>query len=477
MPEFNITFNDQATSKLLRLEKAVTLTSERLSELGTATDRTAKRLEDAEKDNFDNSKNKLYSGVADYLNKVGNDIGVSTFIGGVGGLGLGTVAGPPGSVAGAIGGAVSGAWTGLISAPLLNMPILGKAIEQYEVAKEAYEKAKRPVTKAAEAGYSDLKEQEIDLQAQLLGPGRKYYKNLQLNTVRKQQQEIRDEFGVTESQMLDYFYDNKSIWYDPHHVLPPSGQTNESNSNASSSGQEASPLMRGLSLPANYSSTGQIMGQDNLPSQAGGYASPLMRGIRAVQPTIFSSLSSAGTSELDGLTGKVDDFQKTTTDALKTVKGDLDLVNLNGWSLMRKNISDTSIKFDTEFKTSSDSALSSVSTGLTAVNTGYGAVNTAATSLFNLTGTGFGNSLLATQNYQTSGLAPLALGFGTTLPTQLGLFQTSHDTTFNQAEGKTSAAYTKMGLAAHDFFDDVGFQASQVLGGLVTGHTRSSNII
>ena len=204
---------------------------------------------------------------------------------------------------------------------------------------------------------------------------------------------------------------------------------------------------------------------------------PLMRGAGAVQQIAYSGLSDADIWDLYPLTGKVDDFQKATTDALKTVKGDLDLINLNGWSLMSDNISDTSIKFDTEFKTSSDSALSTVSTGLTAVNTGYGAVNTAATSLFNLTGTGFGNSLLATQNYQTSGLAPLALGFGTTLPTQLGLFQTSHDTTFNQAEGKTSAAYTKMGLAAHDFFDDVGFQASHVLGGLVTGHTRSSNII
>ena len=177
--------------------------------------------------------------------------------------------------------------------------------------------------------------------------------------------------------------------------------------------------------------------------------------------------------DMDGLTGKVDDFQKTTTDALKTVKGDLDLVNLNGWSLMRKNISDTSIKFDTEFKTSSDSALSTVSTGLTAVNTGYGAVNTAATSLFNQTGTGFGNSLVAAQNYQENGLNMLGLTLGNQLPASLGIFQTSHETSFGQMQGVTSAAYTKMGLAAHDFFDDVGFQASQVLGGLVTGEINS----
>ena len=63
----------------------------------------------------------------------------------------------------------------------------------------------------------------------------------------------------------------------------------------------------------------------------------------------------------------------------------------------------------------------------------------------------------------------LGLTLASQLPESLGLFQTSHETTFNQAEGKTSAAYTKMGLAAHDFFDDVGFQASHVLGGLVTG--------
>ena len=68
---------------------------------------------------------------------------------------------------------------------------------------------------------------------------------------------------------------------------------------------------------------------------------------------------------------------------------------------------------------------------------------------------------------------PVSSTLYTGIPTQLILFKTSHDTTFNQAEGKTNTAYTKMGLAAHDFFDDVGFQASQVLGGLVTGEVNS----
>ena len=308
------------------------------------------------------------------------------------------------------------------------------------------------ISKAAEAGYLENEDQELKLQGQLLGPGRKHYKNLQLNNIRKKQQKIRDEYGVTESQMIAYRLEQIPLsepttsfkFLQQERAGFSFGDTN--------TGQTGSDSTQSNELRSQTSNC-------SLFSQAG---TGLMRGAGAVQQIAYSGLSDADIWDLDPLTGKVDDFQKTTTDALKTVQGDLDLVNLNGWSLMSDNISDTSIKFNTEFVSSSDSALSTVSTGLTAVNTGYGAVNTAATSLFNQTGTGFGNSLVAAQNYQENGLNMLGLTLGNQLPASLGIFQTSHETTF-----------TKMGLAAHDFFDDVGFQASQVLGGLVTGEINS----
>ena len=74
----------------------------------------------------------------------------------------------------------------------------------------------------------------------------------------------------------------------------------------------------------------------------------------------------------------------------------------------------------------------------------------------------------AIQDYQISGLAPLARGYGSQLPTELGLFQSTHDTAFSQMQGVTNDSYGKMQLAAKGFFDDVGMQANQVLGILLT---------
>ena len=166
-------------------------------------------------------------------------------------------------------------------------------------------------------------------------------------------------------------------------------------------------------------------------------------------------------------------LRDASKEALSGLADDIRTTNTRAWQPFSNSITDASLKFSNELTPASDYAFTTATTGLSGLNTGFGTVNTAAASLFNQTGTGFGNSLVAAQNYQENGLNMLGLTLGNQLPASLGIFQTSHDTSFGQMQGVTSAAYTKMGLAAHDFFDDVGFHASQVLGGLVTGEIDS----
>ena len=58
--------------------------------------------------------------------------------------------------------------------------------------------------------------------------------------------------------------------------------------------------------------------------------------------------------------------------------------------------------------------------GVTGLNTGFDSVNDAATGTFRQMEQGFGDSLYAIQDYQISGLTPLAHGYGSQLPTELG---------------------------------------------------------
>ena len=230
----------------------------------------------------------------------------------------------------------------------------------------------------------------------------------------------------------------------------------------------------------NTGQTGSDSTQSNeLRSQASNYSlfsqagTGLMRGAGAVQPTAYSGPSDAEFWGMEVFTDQFTDLRDASKEAFSGLTSDIRTTNTRAWQPFSNSITDASLKFSNELTPASDYAFTTFNDDLTTLNTGYGAVNTAATSLFNQTGTGFGNSLVAAQNYQENGLNMLGLTLGNQPPASLGIFQTSHETSFNQAEGKTSAAYTKMGLAAHDFFDDVGFQASHVLGGLVTGEIDS----
>ena len=170
---------------------------------------------------------------------------------------------------------------------------------------------------------------------------------------------------------------------------------------------------------------------------------------------------------------KLTNLSDTSHNTFSSMQSDIQTVSTRGLKPLGDGISLTGELLAGEFGISADYALTTFNSGLTGLNTGFGAVSTCANSLFQQTEQGFGNSLMAAQNYQEIGLNDLGLTFGSQLPTQLGIFQSTHDTTFSEMQGVTKASYTKMGLAAHDFFDDVGFQASHVLGGLVTGEIDS----
>ena len=174
--------------------------------------------------------------------------------------------------------------------------------------------------------------------------------------------------------------------------------------------------------------------------------------------------------------GYIDQFttlRETSKEAFSGLTSDIRTTNTQAWQPFSDSISNASYKFSNELTPAGGDAFTVFDDGLGGLGTGFGTMDTAATNLFNLTGTGFGNSLVATQNYQENGLDMLGLSLGSQLHSQLGIFQSSHDTAFGQMQDVTSSSYTKMGLAAHDFFDDVGFQASSVLGGLVTGEIDS----
>ena len=151
----------------------------------------------------------------------------------------------------------------------------------------------------------------------------------------------------------------------------------------------------------------------------------------------------------------------------------MDMAVTRGLQPFGDYITNASYKFSSELSPAGGDAFTAFDDGLGGLGTGFGTVDTAAANLFDLTGTGFGNSLVATQNYQENGLDILGLSLGSQLPTQLGIFQSTHDTAFGQMQGVTSSAYTQMGQAAQSFFSDVGNQASSVLGGLVTGEIDS----
>ena len=392
MSEQKLVLNDQITPGLKLMGNAAHTATKRMVALDKAAEDAATRLERIKREEYESALKK-YPTELENITKNNN---LETLKGMAIGAGIGLIFGGPSA-------AFTGAWQGGLGSIALNginqISPIDKAVDKVEAAREAYEKAKRPSTKAEEAGYYDWEERYRKLYERQQNGSRDMFLQSDLEGARKQMEKILTQSGATKADMLNRRW--QGIYgIDDSLRLPEIIPWEEQGS--SSDGEN------GPNGDAPRQETYRYLAQ-----------APRMRGVEAVQPTADSSLRDADIWDLDPLTGKVDDFQKTTTDALKTVKGDLDLVNLNGWSLMRKNISDTSIKYNTDFISSSDSALSTVSTGLTAVNTGYGAVNTAATSLFNLTGTGFGNSLLASQNYQQSGLAPLALGFGTTLPTQL----------------------------------------------------------
>ena len=177
--------------------------------------------------------------------------------------------------------------------------------------------------------------------------------------------------------------------------------------------------------------------------------------------------------DLTSSIGQFNDLRDASKETLSGLADDIRTTSTRAWQPFSNSITDASLKFSNELTPAGDDAFTAFDDGLGGLGTGFGTVDTAATSLFNLTGTGFGNSLAATQNYQENGLDILGLSLGSQLPTQLGIFQSTHDTAFGQMQGVTNATYTKMGLAAHDFFDDVGFQASSVLGGLMTGEINS----
>ena len=63
--------------------------------------------------------------------------------------------------------------------------------------------------------------------------------------------------------------------------------------------------------------------------------------------------------------------------------------------------------------------------------------------------------------------------YGQELPDYMTGWVAADTSSHRQLQTTANASYTKMGLAAHDFFDGVGFQASHVLGGLVTGEIKS----
>ena len=450
MSEHKVVIEDQATPKLKLLEKAITSSTKYMTELGEAVNKTASEIESLKRAEFEAADLNFNSYIIDFLSGMGRNgfLGAVTNAAKAGATG--SFGGPAGTAAGVAGGAISGGLLGMAEFATMNSSNFGKNYDQYIAAKEAYDKAKRPITKAAEAGYFDLKEQEIDLQVQLLGPGRKYYKNLQLNNVRKQLQEIRDEFGVTESQMVDYSYESKSIWDDPHHVLPPSGQT---------------PV---------YNDDGVIYGtvDPNDPSRATGKIPSSYLNPNTSQTT-FGVGFGDDSWDFQGYIDQFNTLRETSRDTSSALRADMDTAVTRGLRPFGDSISNASYKFSNELTPAGDYAFTAFDDGLGGLGTGFGTVDTAAANLFDLTGTGFGNSLAATQNYQENGLDILGLTLGSQLPSQLSIFQGSHDTAFGQMQGVTSSAYTQMGLAAHDFFDDVGFQASHVLGGLVTGEIDS----
>ena len=161
MSEVKLTLNEQITPKLKTLGAALTSSTEHMNAFGNSVKLTAAEFESFEKTKFKRAEEKYNSHVKEFLNGMGNAGFEGAVFGAIGGGEVGSFGGLAGTIGGAAGGAIFAGTVDMARYVFNNASELAEYYDQYVAAKEAYEKAKRPVTKAAEAGYLENEDQEL----------------------------------------------------------------------------------------------------------------------------------------------------------------------------------------------------------------------------------------------------------------------------------------------------------------------------